>query len=300
MKSKIQIVEVCLRDGLQNEKQQLSIQQKKDLAKKLIAAGVSRLELGAFVRPVVIPQMTGTLQVVSGLRWPPNVIPSVLVPNLNGLEQALQTNIPEVAVFTACSETFNQKNINCSIDESFQRFAPVVKLAKKNKIRVRGYLSTCFFCPFEGLISERKVVDLTLRLLELGCFEVSIGDTIGAAGPSHVQSVFRKIKREVSLKKIAGHFHDTRGTALTNIYASLQQGVEIFDSSLGGLGGCPFAPGSSGNVATEDVVFMLHEMGLSTGLDLRLLNKTSLEISKWMHKKLPAKVSNAPKHWTQG
>lgn len=297
MSKSVSLVEVGLRDGLQNEKQTISTAIRVAMAERLAKAGSRKLELGAFVRPDKIPQMAGSKEVVQQVlqlqqekKISKNVEFSVLVPNEKGMQEALSTGIREIAIFAACSETFSQKNINCSIEESFQRFLPVMALAKKHKIKVRGYLSTCFGCPYEGAVDEKVVVRLAERLHKLGCYEISIGDTIGVAQPGQVKSVFTKLKKKIPAKKLAGHFHDTRGTALVNIYTAYQLGIKTFDTSLGGLGGCPYAPGAAGNVATEDVVYMFHGMGVKTGIDLQQI----LEINSWMsaqmNKALPSKV----------
>lgn len=299
-KKSVQIVEVGLRDGLQNEKATVSVSERIELAKRLAEAGSKRMELGAFVRPDWVPQMAGSKDVIDGVfalvrgkAVSSKIEFSALVPNERGLEMALETGIKEIAVFGAASETFSKKNINCTIEESFEKFAAVIKMARKKKIKVRGYLSCCFGCPFEGAIDEKKVVELTKRLLKMGCYEVSIGDTIGIAHPGQVKSLFTKLKRAVPLKKLAGHFHDTRGTALVNILTAYELGVRVFDSSLGGLGGCPYAPGAAGNVATEEVVFMFEGMGVLTGLDLELLIETNHWMSGVMKKELTSRLSNA-------
>lgn len=299
-KDSIQIVEVGMRDGLQNEKSVVSTADRIEMARKLCDAGVKRLELGAFVRADKIPQMAGSREVIekvlmlakagemaSGVKF------SALVPNAKGFEDALPTGIKEIAIFGACSETFSQKNINCSIEESFVRFGEVIRLAKKNKIKVRGYLSTCFGCPYEGAVDEKKVVALAKKLFEMGCFEISIGDTIGVANPGQVESLFKKLKRAVPAKNLAGHFHDTRGTALANILTAYNLGIRVFDSSLGGLGGCPYAPGAAGNVSTEDVVYMFEGMGVKTGLDMPKLIEANHWMSTVMKKPLLSKVSKA-------
>lgn len=298
MKSQVQIVEVGLRDGLQNESKVISVADKVRGAEMLISAGLRRIELGAFVRPEWVPQMAGSDQVIAqvfakvgrGVKSK-SLEFSALVPNLRGLEEALKTPVKEIAIFAAATETFSQKNINCTIEESFERFVPVMKLAKKNKIKVRGYLSVCFGCPYEGAVSEKMVIELAKRLYKMGCYEISIGDTIGVAGPRQVTSLFKKLKRVVPVKKIAGHFHDTRGMALTNIYAAYAQGVRVFDSSLGGLGGCPYAPSSAGNVATEEVVYLFEGQGINTGVDLVKLVEANKMMSAAIGKELPSKVA---------
>lgn len=297
MNQRVTLVEVGLRDGLQNESSQVSSADRVQMAKMLVHAGVRRLELGAFVRSDWVPQMAGSQEVIAGVfawRAKDKVLSkaeySALVPNERGMLEAIQSGVKEIAIFAASSDSFSKKNINCSIEESFERFEPVIALAKKNKIKIRGYLSTCFGCPYEGKVSEAKVVKLAERLIRMGCFEVSIGDTIGVATPGQVESLFRKLKKVIPVKKLAGHFHDTRGTALVNILTAYQLGVRVFDSSLGGLGGCPYAPGSAGNVATEDVVYLFDGMGVKTGLNLEAL----IEANKWastkMKKPLPSKV----------
>jgi hydroxymethylglutaryl-CoA lyase len=296
-KKNITIVEVGLRDGLQNESVNLFTEVRVEMAKQLALAGVQRMELGAFVRPDWVPQMAGSKEVIlqvlqmrKAKELPRKIQFSALVPNEKGMFEALGTHIEEIAIFAASSESFSQKNINCSIEESFERFQPVMALAKKNKIKVRGYLSTCFGCPYEGKVSEERVVRLAARLYKMGCFEISIGDTIGVATPGQVKSLFTKLKKKVPAAKLAGHFHDTRGTALVNILTAYQMGITTFDSSVGGLGGCPYAPGSAGNVATEDVVYMFHGMGVKTGLNLEKLLVLNRWISEKMGKTLPSKV----------
>jgi hydroxymethylglutaryl-CoA lyase len=297
-KDSVVIVEMGLRDGLQNEKTVLDSDTRVEITKRLIAAGTKRLELGSFVSPQWVPQMAGTAEVVAktfALQKSGAISKklefSVLVPNERGMLEAIQSGVKEVAIFAACSESFSLKNINCSIDESFARFVPVMALAKKHKIKVRGYLSTCFGCPFEGKVSEAKVVKLAQRMNKLGVYEISIGDTIGVANVGQVESLFKKLKQVVPVKKLAAHFHDTRGQALANILAAYKMGLRVFDASLGGLGGCPYAPGAAGNVATEDVVYMFQGMGVKTGLDLQKL----IDICPWMAEKiqhpLPSKVA---------
>jgi hydroxymethylglutaryl-CoA lyase len=296
-KKNITIVEVGLRDGLQNESVNLFADVRVEMAKRLALAGTRRMELGAFVRPDWVPQMAGSKEVIQRvlqLRKSKAIASkiqfSALVPNEKGMFEALGTRIEEVAIFASSSESFSQKNINCSIDESFERFLPVMALAKKNRIKVRGYLSTCFGCPYEGKVSEQKVVSLATKLYKMGCFEISIGDTIGVATPGQVKSLFTKLKKKIPAAKLAGHFHDTRGTALVNILTAYQMGISTFDSSIGGLGGCPYAPGSAGNVATEDVVYMFHGMGVKTGQHLEQLLTLNRWIAEKMGKPLPSKV----------
>ncbi|MEQ1723387.1 MAG: hydroxymethylglutaryl-CoA lyase, partial [Pseudobdellovibrio sp.] len=215
---------------------------------------------------------------------------AVLVPNEQGMLQAIDAGLKEVAIFAACSESFSQKNINCSIEESFERFIPVMKLAKEYKIKVRGYLSTCFGCPFEGKVSEQKVIRLVKKMHQMGCYEISVGDTIGVANTAQVESLFKKLKKVVPAKKLAGHFHDTRGQALANILAAYNVGIRTFDSSIAGLGGCPYAPGAAGNVATEDVIYMFDGMKVKTGLKLAKLIETNRWLQPLMDHELSSKV----------
>lgn len=289
----VKIVEVGLRDGLQNEKVILSVAQKTELGKRLVQAGVHRIEAGAFVRFDKIPQMQGTDEVLDGLyKWNKKPHYSVLVPNERGMNEALKFKPTEVAVFAGCSESFSQRNINCSIEESFERFKPVFALAKKHKIKVRGYLSVCFGCPFEGDVPEKKVIELAHRLYKMGAFEVSIGDTIGVAHVGQVQRMFKNMKKKIPAKAIAGHFHDTRGQALANILAAYNEGISVFDSSIGGLGGCPYAPAATGNVATEDVLYMFQSMGVKTGIDLKKILSIAPWLKDQMGKDLPSRLGN--------
>lgn len=303
---KVEIVEVGLRDGLQNEKEFVPMPFRTQMAERLAEAGVTRLEVGAFVRPEKIPQMAGSKEIVLSLlrkqqqgKFPTHTALTALVPNEVGMQEALSTGLKEIAVFASSTESFSKANINCSIEESFERFIPVMEMAQRNKVKVRGYLSVCFGCPYEGSVDPKKVVQLAKRLIKLGCYEVSIGDTIGVADPVQVKSLFTALKRVIPVKKLAGHFHDTRGTALANILTAYQLGIKVFDTSLGGLGGCPYAPGSAGNVATEDVVYMFHGMNVDTGLNL----SKYIEINHWFSqdrkKTLLSKVSKAglPKNY---
>ncbi len=305
--SKVQIVEMGLRDGLQNEKVILSADQRAELALRLSRAGMNRIEIGAFVRPDKIPQMAGTAEVIQKVQQlvqQKNISAktefSVLVPNEKGMQSALAAGVREIAIFASATESFSQKNINCSIKESFQRFMPVLPLAKKNKIKVRAYLSVCFGCPYEGAVPEKRVVELVKRFHKLGVYEISIGDTIGVATPGQIKSLIQKLKRVVPARKIAGHFHDTRGMALVNILAAYQLGIRIFDTSIGGLGGCPYAPGASGNVATEDVLYMFEGMGVKTGINLDQLIETHKWLSGVMGKTLPSRVGNVGRLQARG
>lgn len=291
-KTKVKIVEVGLRDGLQNESTNLSVSQRFQLLEKLIAAGTKSFEVGAFVSPKWVPQMAVSKELTALVlkkypdfkRWQS----SVLVPNEIGMQSALDSGVKEIAIFASSSESFSKKNINCSIEESFQRFEPILKMAKKNKIKVRGYLSVCFGCPFEGAVSEKKVVELAKRLYKMGCYEISIGDTIGVATVNQVNSLFKKLKKVVPITKLAGHFHDTRGQALANILVAYNVGVRVFDSSIGGLGGCPYAKGATGNVSTEDVVYMFNGMNVVTGLDIDKL----CAINRWLEPQMNHALSS--------
>lgn len=296
--SRIEIVEVGARDGLQNEERTLSQEARFAFIKHLAASGLKRIEIGAFVSPQWVPQMAGSRELILQIyerrnEFPKNVQFSALVPNVRGMNDALTTPIPEVAIFGACSESFSRKNINCSIDESLQRFAEVTALAKKHKRKVRGYLSVAFGCPYEGAVPEARVVSLVQKFLKMGVYEVSIGDTIGVANPAQVSKFLKKLKTKVPLKKIALHLHDTRGTALANVLAGVEMGVRVFDSSFGGLGGCPYASGASGNLATDDLVYMLHGMGHKTGVDLGKLLSYTKTMQTEIGRRLPSKTAEA-------
>jgi hydroxymethylglutaryl-CoA lyase len=296
----ITLVEMGLRDGLQNEKVVLSFDQRLTMLQGLADAGLKRIEVGAFVRADKVPQMAGSKELLDRAnqlkkekKILKDVLYSVLVPNVQGWHDAQPVHPQEIAIFASCSESFSQKNINCSIDESFERFKPVVAEAKRQKVKIRGYLSVCFGCPFEGVVPEKKVIELAMRMAELKVDEISIGDTIGVANAGQVHSLFKKLGKKIQLKKLAGHFHDTRGQALANILAAYEEGIRIFDTSLGGLGGCPYAPGSTGNVATEDVAYMFEGMGIRTGVSLEKLIELNHVVEKFMGKVLPSRVSKA-------
>ncbi len=288
----IKIVEVGARDGLQNEVKSLPVDTRVEFIQKLSSTGLQKIEVGAFVSPKWVPQMANTEKILEKLRVSEDY--SVLVPNENGMLQAMDTFVKEIAIFGACSNTFSQKNINCNVEESFQRFQKIIELAQKNNIRVRGYLSTAFGCPYEGRVSVRQVVELTQRMFHLGVYEISVGDTIGVATPGQINKLLNAFDIQgLPLSKVALHLHDTRGMALANVMAALSHEVTIFDSSLGGLGGCPYAKGATGNLPTEDLVYMLHGMGLETGIDLKKL----IDIKPWIEEKvgraLPSKVTTA-------
>jgi len=271
---KVRIVEVGPRDGLQNEKQEVPTKVKLELIERLADAGLKAVEATAFVSPKWIPQMADHTEVLEGIRRRPGVSYPVLTPNLKGFEAARAAGATEVAVFGAASEAFSKKNINCSIAESLERFRPVAEAARAAGIKVRGYVSCVLGCPYEGEVAPAKVAEVARALHEMGCYEISLGDTIGTGTPRKTQAMIEACAREVPVAKLAGHYHDTYGQALANIYASLELGVATFDASVAGLGGCPYAKGASGNVATEDVVYMLDGLGIETGIDLDRLVDT--------------------------
>jgi len=290
---RVTVVEVGPRDGLQNEAAPVTVDDRVAFCQRLLDAGLSVVELGAFVSPRWVPQMAGSDEVVRRVGRRPGAKTPVLVPNRRGYEQAREAGVREIAVFTAASETFNRKNINASIDESFQRFAEFVPEAMKDGIWVRGYVSTCFGCPYEGKVDPVRVVDVVRRLVEMGCHEVSIGDTIGVGVPSQVSDLMGQLKETAPASALAVHFHDTRGTALANVLAALATGIAIVDSSAGGLGGCPYAPGASGNLATEDLLYMLHGMGIETGVDLGQVAAASRAIAPRLGHPLPSRYLQA-------
>ena len=276
---KIQIVEVGPRDGLQNEKIWVETETKIALIEKLADAGLTKIESASFVSPKWVPQMKDAFEVLSGIERRPGVTYPVLTPNLKGFERALEAGVTEVAVFGASSEAFSQKNINCSISESVERFRPVLEAAQKNSVRVRGYISCVLGCPYQGEVPLENVVNLAEKMFEMGCYEISLGDTIGIGTPLQAKKMVETVAEKVPVSNLALHFHDTRGQALANIYACLELGVSVIDASVSGLGGCPYAQGASGNVATEDVVYMLHGIGIKTGVDIEKLIETGRFIS---------------------
>lgn len=286
---RVTVVEVGPRDGLQNEKSPLSVDQRVAFCDSLVAAGLTVVEVGAFVSPRWVPQMAGTEDVLSRVVKRPGVRLPVLVPNRIGFDLARKAGAREIAVFTAASETFNQRNINATIDESFARFGEFLPDARGEAMRLRGYVSTCFGCPYEGPVPVDTVADVAGRLLEAGCHEISIGDTIGVAVPTQVSDLVGRLVEAVPVEQLAVHFHDTRGTALANVLAALQEGITIVDSSAGGLGGCPYAPGASGNLATEDLVYMLDGMGIETGVNLDALADASRAVAGHLGRTLPSR-----------
>jgi isopropylmalate/homocitrate/citramalate synthase len=291
--SKVKIVEVGPRDGLQNEKGIVPTEAKVDLINGLSEAGLPVVEAGSFVSPKWVPQMGDSADIMKKILRKSDVSYPVLTPNMKGFEGALAVGAEEVAIFGAASESFSQKNINCSIDESLERFQPVLAAAKENNIRVRGYVSCVVGCPYEGEIDPEKVAEVAAKLFDMGCYEISLGDTVGVGTPGKVQAMLKAVSAMVPMEKLAVHFHDTYGQALANIYAALEMGVSVVDSSVAGLGGCPYAKGASGNVATEDVVYMLNGLGIETGVDLDKLCAVGRDISEVLGRPPASKVSLA-------
>jgi hydroxymethylglutaryl-CoA lyase len=289
----VNIVEVGPRDGLQNENVTIPTEAKIDYITALADAGLRTIEAGAFVSPKWVPQMADTAEVYRNIPKDPGVEYPVLVPNMRGLDRAIDAGVRSIAIFTAASETFNQRNINMSIDESFVNYAPVAQRARAEGMRVRGYVSTAFGCPYEGDVAPEKVLEVSARLLDLGCYEVSVGDTIGVGTPVQVQGVIGILLQVIPIAKLAMHFHDTRGTALANTLAALEMGILTFDASSGGLGGCPYAPGASGNLATEDLVYMVEKMGIDTGVDLNRLVAASQIIAPYLDHPMPGRYLQA-------
>nr|WP_197980045.1 hydroxymethylglutaryl-CoA lyase [Pseudomonas coleopterorum] len=265
---RVRIVEVGPRDGLQNEQGQVRAEDKVALVDALVAAGLEHVEVGSFVSPHWVPQMADSAVVFAAIERAPGVTYAALTPNLQGFEAAIAAGASEVAVFAAASESFSQRNINCSIAQSLQRFEPVLAAAVAQGIKVRGYVSCVLGCPYEGDVAPERVRDVADAMLQMGCYELSLGDTLGIGTPGAARRLIDTVAQRVPRGQLAGHFHDTYGQAVANIYACLLEGVQVFDSSVAGLGGCPYAPGASGNVATEDVLYLLHGLGISTGVDL--------------------------------
>lgn len=279
MADRIEIVEVGPRDGLQNEPRTLPVETKVALIERLAAAGLRTVEAGAFVSPKWVPQMAASDEVMARIARAPGVAYPVLTPNMKGYEGAKAANADTIAVFGAASEAFSQKNINCSIAESLERFRPVVEAATADGVRARGYVSCVHGCPYEGAIAIDAVVRVAGALYEMGCYEVSLGDTIGVGTLPETRALVRAVADAVPVDALAGHFHDTYGQALSNLWGAIEEGVRVFDASVSGLGGCPYAKGASGNVATEDVAYAVERGGLETGVDLDALIETSLWIS---------------------
>ena len=289
----VRMVEVGARDGLQNEVVQVATADKIAFIDLLSATGLPVIEVTSFVSPHVVPQMRDATEVMTGIARRSGVDYPVLVPNLRGFAAALAAGVEEVAVFTSASETFARHNINCSIAESLERFAEIARLALPHGIRMRGYVSCVAGCPYEGVVSVGAVADVTARLLALGCYEVSLGDTIGVGTPGQIQSLLEVVAGKVPVARLAVHFHDTYGQALANILAALEMGVAVVDSSVAGLGGCPYAPGASGNVATEDVLYMMNGLGIHTGVDLNRLIAAGRYICNLLERPSGSKVARA-------
>jgi hydroxymethylglutaryl-CoA lyase len=293
MPAKVQIVEVGPRDGLQNEAQPLSTAIKLGLIARLADAGLKRIEVTAFVSPKWVPQMADHDAVMRGVERRPGMIYAALTPNLKGFEAALAAGVQEVAVFASASEAFSQKNINCSIAESLRRFEDVLAAAKQHHIPVRAYVSCALGCPYEGVIAPQAVADVAGNLFQMGCHEISLGDTIGVGTPGHTHAMIEAVASKVPVAHLAGHFHDTYGQALANVHAALQLGVAIFDSSVVGLGGCPYAAGASGNLATEDLLYMLQGLNIETGVDLPALMHAGDLICQALQRPTRSRVAQA-------
>lgn len=291
--TKIRIVEVGPRDGLQNEKKTIPTTTKLALIDRLAECGLAVIEATAFVSPKWVPQMADAAELMRSLVRREGVSYPVLVPNEKGLAAALAGGAKEIAVFTAASETFCQKNLNCSIKESLERIRTVINLAKEHELKVRGYVSCVLGCPFEGEIPSLAVAEVAWALFEMGCYEISLGDTVGFGTPEKTKALIEAVGRRVPIKKLAGHFHDTYGMAIANIYAALQEGVNVFDASVAGLGGCPYAPGASGNVATEEVVWLAQGLGIDCGVDLAKLVDVAAWISAELGRPPASKVTQA-------
>jgi hydroxymethylglutaryl-CoA lyase len=289
----VKIVEVGPRDGLQNEKQVVPTATKIELIDRLAEAGLPVIEATSFVSPKWVPQMGDNSAVLQGIQRHAGVNYPVLTPNLQGFDAAIEAGACEVAIFGAASESFSRKNINCSIAESLKRFEPVVSAASALEIPVRGYVSCVVGCPYEGAVAPEKAAEVARILFDMGCYEVSLGDTIGVGNPASIQRMIEACARQIPIDRLAGHYHDTYGMAIANIHASLQLGMAIFDASVAGLGGCPYAKGASGNVATEDVIYLLHGLGIETGVDLATLAAIGDWISSTLNRPNGAKAGRA-------
>jgi len=290
---RVRLVEVGPRDGLQNESRPIAVADKVHLVDDLTDAGLSYIEVGSFVSPKWVPQMAGSTEVFAAIQRKADVTYAALAPNLRGFEDALAAGVKEVAVFAAASEAFSQRNINCSISESLDRFLPIMEAARLHGIRVRGYVSCVLGCPYEGVVAPKQVASVAKELFAMGCYEVSLGDTIGTGTPGATRTLIDAVADQIPRGKLAGHFHDTYGQALANIYASLLEGLQVFDSSVAGLGGCPYAKGASGNVATEDVQYMLEGLGIDTGVNLDMLIAAGQRISDVLGRVNGSRVAKA-------
>ncbi len=289
----VRLVEVGPRDGLQNEPEPISTTTKLELIERLGAAGISYIEAASFVSPKWVPQMADHQQVMKNIARLDGVTYAALTPNLKGLEGALECGVEEVAVFGAASEAFSQKNINCSVAESLARFEPVLERANEAGVRVRGYVSCVLGCPYEGEIAPAKVAEVSKALYDMGCYEVSLGDTIGTGTPLKAKRMIEAVSRDIPMTQLAAHFHDTYGQALANLYAVMEEGIAVVDSSVAGLGGCPYAKGASGNVASEDVVYLLDGLGIESGIDLNALAATGIWITQAIGRPNRSKVGVA-------
>lgn len=294
--AKVRIVEVGPRDGLQNESRPVSLEQKLALIERLIDAGLTTIEAGSFVNPARVPQMADSDQLLRALVNRPgtdSITFTALTPNVKGLERALEAGVKEVAVFAAASDTFSHKNINCSMADSLQRFEPLARQARDNGVTLRGYISCAFGCPYEGTVDARQVLSLSKALLDMGCYEVSLGDTIGVATANRITELLQHMTPTLPVDKLALHLHDTYGQAIANTLAGLEAGVSVFDASVAGLGGCPFAPGASGNVATEDLVYLLNGLGIEHTIDLDKLVQTGHWISTVLERPYGSRAGSA-------
>jgi hydroxymethylglutaryl-CoA lyase len=289
----VKVVEVGPRDGLQNEQGLVPLTAKVALVEQLADAGCTVIETGSFVSPKWVPQMADSAAVFKKIKRQNHVRYTALTPNLRGLEAAIKSKVDEVAIFGAASEAFSQKNINCSIAESLARFLPVIELAQKHQLPVRGYVSCVLGCPYEGDVSPQKVAEVSQQLMNMGCYEISLGDTIGSGTPVKTQLMLDAVLDFIPKNKLAVHFHDTYGQALANILIALQQGISVVDSAVSGLGGCPYAKGASGNVATEDLVYMLHGMNIETGINLERLTRAGLNMMQALGRQSNSKVALA-------
>ncbi|HYA19476.1 MAG TPA: hydroxymethylglutaryl-CoA lyase [Burkholderiales bacterium] len=290
---RVKMVEVGPRDGLQNEPAHVPTQIKIDLIQRLAETGLKVIEAGSFVSPKWVPQMADSAGVMAGIKKKPGVRYPVLVPNMKGFEAALAAGVEEIAVFSAASETFSKKNTNCSVADGLGRFQSVCDAARLGNIPVRGYVSCVLGCPYEGEVAPAKVAEVAASLYAMGCYEISLGDTIGIGTPGKTKALIETVSDRVPIDKLAGHFHDTYGQALANVYAALECGVSVIDSSVAGLGGCPYAPGASGNVASEDVLYLLDGLGINSGVDLELLIEAGQFISGYLGRPPISKVSRA-------
>lgn len=289
----VKIAEMGPRDGLQNESANVPLSTRIELVNRLSNCGLRYVEAGSFVSPKWVPQMADSASVFSGIQRKQGVTYAALTPNMKGFEQALVAGVDEVAVFASASEGFSQRNINCDINTSLERFKPMLEAAATQNLRVRGYVSCIFACPYDGNTQPEQVLNVAQRLLDMGCYEISLGDTIGVGTPGKTRTLLKHLQKQVALSEFAMHFHDTYGQAIANTYVSLEAGVRAFDSSVGGLGGCPYAKGASGNMATEDLVYLLEQEGLSHGVDLPALSVTGQWISAELGRHSQSKVGRA-------